>query len=131
MPKLRVLCNEALADDATRTKKPWRVSKSGFSIKSREEGHPFVCAVKGGARASEKDLVAWLDDAFYIATMRSREPELATLTLALIKELHELQNIVNLFKANDTPGDQIKKLLKQLLDDTPKLSLCNGIRRLE
>ena len=86
---IALLATEALADDRAATPAPWRISMSGYSVKSLDDGMPIVCAVAGGATAREEDVAAWLDNAAFIAAARTREPLLAAGYLDLTRQLAE------------------------------------------
>lgn len=60
---------------------PWRVSMSGFSVKSTDADRPIICSVRGGPSARAKDVEAWLGIADYLATANP------TTVLALLDEL--------------------------------------------
>ncbi len=79
---LRKLCEAA-------TDGPWRISMSGYSVKSQDDNTPIVCAVPGGASARAKDVEAWLDNAIFIVTARSALPALIDRVEALEVALRE------------------------------------------
>lgn len=55
---------------------PWRVSMSGYSVKSQDADVPIVAAVHRGAHATADDIERWLPNADLIATARTAIPEL-------------------------------------------------------
>lgn len=76
--ELQALCDGAVRDD-------WRVSMSGYSIKSNDPDVPIVAAVHGGAHATPKQMVAWLRNAdLIVAAVNAIPAKLAE--LARVKE---------------------------------------------
>lgn len=71
----------ALLDAATPG--PWRVSMSGYSVKSDDVDVPIVASVHHGAHATARDIERWLPNADLIAASRTVLPQL----LARVEEL--------------------------------------------
>ena len=69
LSQLRVLCRQA-------TPGPWRVSMSGYSVKSHDVDVPIVAAVHTGASARAIDIERWLPNADFIAAARTAVPSL-------------------------------------------------------
>lgn len=65
---------EALAQAATPG--PWRVSMTGYSVKSNSDDMPIICAVPGAGMARAKEVNAWQDTAYFIAAARDSVPAL-------------------------------------------------------
>lgn len=74
---------EALAISEAATPGPWRVSMSGYSVKSHDVDVPIVAAVHHGAQATAKDIERWLPNADFIAYARTALPAAARRVLEL------------------------------------------------
>ena len=47
---------------------PWRLSGSGYSVKTdHEESLAIICAIHGGAQATQRQMEQWIVDSDYIA----------------------------------------------------------------
>lgn len=74
---------KALAISEAATPGPWRVSMSGYSVKSHDVDVPIVAAVYHGAQATAKDIERWLPNADFIAYARTALPAAARRVLEL------------------------------------------------
>ncbi len=69
--------------DKAATSGPWRVSMSGYSVKSDDADMPIVAAVHGGAQARTVDVERWSPNADVIVGARNALPALLALVDAV------------------------------------------------
>lgn len=86
---------------ASATKRPWRVSMSGYSIKSDDPDVPIVAAPQGGAQCTKRQLEAWIENAPLIAAAVNEAEKLCD-------EVERLRNLVEraaaILEANSDKG---------------------------
>jgi hypothetical protein len=90
--------------DRDATPGPWRESMSGYSIKSNDADCPIVAAVHGVARATQKQVRLFLDNAALIAAARNALPRL----IATARAAERLAEAGNKFKA---ANDEVRRLV--------------------
>ena len=88
---LAALANAALEDDRLATPGPWRVSMSGYSVKSQDDNMPIVATIAQGAAAKLADIQRWWPNADFIVHARTREPILARGVVALTARVEALE----------------------------------------
>lgn len=75
------------------TPPPWRISMSGYSVKSTDDAMPCVCAIPGGSMSrffhtgNAEKAEAWLDNAEFMVHAREDIP-------ALIAEIERLRKLL-------------------------------------
>jgi hypothetical protein len=101
---------EALA--AAATPGPWRVSMSGYSVKSYDADVPIVATPRGGAQATGKQLEHWHANSDLIAAARDAVP-------ALVAEVRRLREVAadnsQAYVDLETERDQAAALAHELV----------------
>lgn len=83
-----------MANDAVKsTPGPWRVSMSGYSVKSNDDDMPIIAQNPWGHAMREKDCPRWLANAEIIAAAPSLLDEVDTLCQAI--EGHRAGSLTN------------------------------------
>jgi hypothetical protein len=79
----------------------WRVSMSGYGVKSNDADVPIVASIPSGVNARPVDIERWLPNADFIADMRTQTPRL----LDSLRRLKEALAIARRWMNNPEPGN--------------------------
>ncbi len=83
---LQTYLSEIRARVEKATEGPWRISMSGFSVKSNAD-NPIVCKNPKGVNAKTIDIKDWLTDADFIAASRTDIPRLLRIVERAVEAL--------------------------------------------
>jgi hypothetical protein len=103
--------------DRDATPGPWRESMSGYSIKSNDADCPIVAAVHGVARATQKQVRLFLDNAALIAAARNALPALLTELRALRKVEADAREILVGIDNGCADADDLLRFVERIAND--------------